>query len=1223
MRRLVSLLALVALATGCATTQTYVAPERRDEPVPALPGGEVAHQVFLTANTGDLDGDAGRALRALADAARAAGEDATVVVLGDVTDGGLPDDDAPGRARAEAPVRALIAALDGVSGDVVVVPGDRDWGRGEDGVKRLEDLLDDAFGDDVLTPGDQAGGPREWEPAEGLRLIALDTAWWLLDDDDRPEGEAEDQDIRLPSDVARVLEQVILDRDDSRIVVLAHHPLISRGPRGGHRSNALSSLASRTLGLGTQDLASPRYRSLRSSLGRVAATHDRLVWAAGHDRILQTYDDVINTLRRQTHLVAGTGGDEASAASGGDGALYVSSRPGYQRLVYYADGRLWGETVEVDEGGAARVVFRVELAGVNAELVDTEVPVAVAAAELPPEIGRTVTRAADQDFVTDRFKNDGFTRAVFGKNYRDVWKTPVAFRTIDLGTEAGGLEPVKRGGGLQTITLRLKGGDGHEYGLRLLEKSGLAQVPYALRDGLVGDIVLELRAAMIPYGSLVTAPLARTAGVPQPDPEIVFVPDDPRLGRYRETFANRLALFEVRPNDDMSDVAGFEGMTDVVSAASMREEVREDQDHRVDQRAYLRARLFDMLVADWDRHADQWRWAAYEPGELDPSLTGDAATQGKVYRPIARDRDFAFFRTGGLLGFFLAYGDDRFEPYGPDYTPAYGLTFNGFDQDRRFFNQLTREDMLEVARDLQRDLTDLEIGRAVASVPREVRRIEGTFWERALQGRRDQLPEYAERLYRLHANVVDVIGSDQRELFEAEHQPNGDLLVTVSRYKGGNKGRQLYQRTFDADATNEVRLYGFAGRDRFAVRRDGPIRVRIIGGGGEDEATSDAGNVFAYDTPDGIELDGRLRDRRSSDPSVNRYDPKEYVPTNRRLVPFGGYNATDGVSLGLGAQIMVPGFRLGPDAGMHFVFGDVLTSTGGVALGYQGRMREAVRTLDLEVDAIASTPRYVRNFYGFGNETLLIDPDDARIQLARVQGDALLGGQLGERFRFVAGPSLRYADARRDTTGFVPEAIAGLPADAFSAQFHAGGAARLSIGTVLPGINPRQGVRILGHAAGYAPVTGAADAYGRVGGEVIAYVPFSLRPQLTLALRAGADHRLGDFPFFDGAVVGATTGLRGYRRERFTGTTAAFANAEIRTKLFEIPTLLAPVDVGAFGFADAGRVFPDASSNGLTSDLQIGAGGGLWFGLLDYGLLTTTLARGEETLFSVGLGFQY
>ncbi len=32
----------------------------------------------------------------------------------------------------------------------------------------------------------------------------------------------------------------------------------------------------------------------------------------------------------------------------------------------------------------------------------------------------------------------------------------------------------------------------------------------------------------------------------------------------------------------------------------------------VDARAYLRARLMDVLIGDWDRHLEQWRWARYE-----------------------------------------------------------------------------------------------------------------------------------------------------------------------------------------------------------------------------------------------------------------------------------------------------------------------------------------------------------------------------------------------------------------------------------------------------------------------------------------------------------------------------------------------------------------------------------------------------------------------------------
>ena len=1248
MRLPLTLLALAALVAGCATTATYVAPDRRAEPVPPLPDGEVAHEVFLAANTGDLDAnDDAPVLRALGAAARAAGEDVTVAILGDVTADGLPPEDDPDRAEAEAPVRALIAALDGVEGRVLVVPGDRDWAQGEDGVKRLEDLLDDAFDADVLTPGDQAGGPKQDKAAEGLRLIALDTAWWLLDTDDRAEGDAEDQDVRTPGDVTRILEQVVLDRDDDRIVVLAHHPLISRGPYAGYRGDPLTSLAARTVGFSAQDLASPRYRAMRSSLGRVAELHDRLVWAAGHDRILQTYDDVVNTLRRQTHLVSGTAGGEVAAAGAG-GALHVASRPGYQRLVYYADGRLWTETVEVAADGTETVTFRAEIAGANAELVDTEVPDVVAEADLPDNLGGTVTRAADADFVTDRFQNDWATRFLLGRNYRDVWKTPVEFRVIDIGTEKGGLEPINRGGGLQTTSLHLQAGDGHEYSLRLLEKSGLAQVPYEVRDGLIGDVVLELRAAMNPYAALVVAPLAEAAGIPQPDPEIVLVPDDPRLGRYRDLFANRLALFEIRPDDDMSDVPGFEGMDDLDSSPTLRENMREDHDHRVDQRAFLRARLFDMLIADWDRHADQWRWAAYEPGRLDPTLTGEDSTRGKVYRPVARDRDFALYDIGGLLQPLLQAGyDRRLQRLDDDYGSVEGLTQNGFYQDRRFLGELDADDWRAEAESLQAALTDEAIDRALRALPGPIyERLVG-FWTDVLRGRRDELVGGALEYYELQSGTVDVIGSDQRELFEVVRQPDGSLDVTMRDYKDAEAGRTLYERTFVPSETEEVRLYGFAGRDAFRVTGSGPetIALRIIGGAGEDEVAAPAGGVALYDTPDGATLAeaGRgIEDRRSDAPDVNRYDETEHVLGQRGYVPVLGYRATDGVVLGAGVTWSVPGFRLRPYAATHTVVANVATATGGVAGSYTGRMREAIGAFDLDVDALASTPRYARNFYGLGNGSPDVPSDLARVDLARVQARAGLGTPLGQGLRLVVGPTARYADPSRDSLlvlpdGAGPAPVARLSDRLFEGQAHAGGFARLEATTADVRANPRQGLRLAAEGSVFAGLSGAAETYGAVGGEAVAYVPLRVAPQFTLALRAGAEHRFGTFPFFDAAVLGGPGSIRGYRRERFAGRTAASGSAELRAKLFNVDAYVLPLEVGALGFADAGRVWADdapcptdieclslAAATYPGDDLQLGYGGGLWFGLLDRAVVNLTVGTSDEaTLVTVGLGFAY
>ena len=59
--------------------------------------------------------------------------------------------------------------------------------------------------------------------------------------------------------------------------------------------------------------------------------------------------------------------------------------------------------------------------------------------------------------------------------------------------------------------------------------------------------------------------------------------------------------------------------------------VIEENDHRADQFAVLRARLLDIIIGDFDRNLDQWKWATSDTGK------------GKLYYPIPRDRDQAFF----------------------------------------------------------------------------------------------------------------------------------------------------------------------------------------------------------------------------------------------------------------------------------------------------------------------------------------------------------------------------------------------------------------------------------------------------------------------------------------------------------------------------------------------------------------------------------------------------
>ena len=345
--------------------------------------------------------------------------------------------------------------------------------------------------------------------------------------------------------------------------------------------------------------------------------------------------------------------------------------------------------------------------------------------------------------------------------------------------------------------------------------------------------------------------------------------------------------------------------------------------------------------------------------------------------------------------------------------------------------------------------------------------------------------------------------------------------------------------------------------------------------------------------------------------------------------------------VGASLTYRVPGFRLAPFAATHVFSGSVATSTGGLAAAYSGRMRHAVQAVDLDVDASASTPRYVRNFFGLGNATQPGGDGDERIDIAQARVEAGFGGPLGQGLRLVVGPTVRFADVHRDSlvAGVVPPVavLAQIRPDVYDATVHAGAFARLELTTAYGGLNPRQGMTLTATGAYRAGVAGAASSYGQLGGDAAAYVPLLFARQLTLALRAGADTRFGDFPFFDAAVLGGPGSLRGYRRQRFAGRTAAYGGAELRASLFRVDTYAAPFSVGVLAFGDAGRVWADTPPCSIDplancvnvdpdagSHIHAGYGGGLFLDVLDRAIATLNVGRSsEETLITFGGGFSF
>ena len=138
---------------------------------------------------------------------------------------------------------------------------------------------------------------------------------------------------------------------------------------------------------------------------------------------------------------------------------------------------------------------------------------------------------------------------------------------------------------------------------------------------------------------------------------------------------------------------------------------------------------------------------------------------------------------------------------------------------------------------LEKNLTDDVIEEAFKDWPQEVYNIKGDEIIEKLKSRRADFQNMAKKLYSFLAKDVNVLGTEDNDLFEVKRLKDGKTQVNVYELsKKGKKKAQYYSRTFDPKETKEIRLYGFANDDVFRI--DGKSKkgsmIRIIAGTGDD-----------------------------------------------------------------------------------------------------------------------------------------------------------------------------------------------------------------------------------------------------------------------------------------------------------------------------------------------------------------------------------------------------
>lgn len=1237
------LLLILLISMSCNRYQPYV---NKDFINPGRePLNPPEYSVFFT---GDFDNlSAGHPnIRLLQNMVASAKDETAVILLGNyLYPEGLPDEEDKDYDQKSKQLENLLDELKQLKGELYMLPGNRDWENGgQDGPERIRDLeayIEDYLDDDqIFVPGGGCPGPMEIDLRDDLTLLVFDSQWWLQNESKYSlDSDCDFDDLETEEDHRRQILVSIRDalerNKDKTVIFAAHHPLYSSGRHGGHFpieenlfpltaiNNSLWIPLPGFIYTGTrkflgsyQDLAHPEYKELRKSLDNIFSNYPNVVYLAAHDHNLQyTENSGIH------HIVSGAA-TSADYSAGNRKTDFALQSTGIGKLDFYDNGDVWLEFVVPDEDSkTGKTVFRTFLFNQknrkNGEITDEQM--------LPDYSDSTVVKIASTQYNTGKLK-----RFWMGDNYRDVWNEPVRFPVFDIGAEHGGLDIIKRGGGQQTKSVRLEAPDERQYVLRSVEKYVEGALPDELRGTVAVDIVQDGISQSNPYGALVVPYLADATGVYHTNPQIVFVPDDPRLGIYRREMAGRLYLYEERPDDDRTDVASFGRPEKIESTQKVLKELENKHDHRVDQQSVLRARLLDMVIADWDRHDDQWRWAEFDHDDL------------TVYRPIPRDRDNTFFVAEGPVQWLTKrkWLQPKFQGFGYDTKNIPGFNYNARFFDRSFLHQTTRDQWQDAAKQMQKELTDDVIENAVKEgFPEEVYPLAGEETISKLKARRDKLPEFADEQYLFLARKVDIPGTDDRDLFVIERLNDNQTKVTgweLSQKKGHIKDI-FYQRTFNHDETREIRIYGQKDQDKFIVKGDvnKGILVRIIGGKGRDTIIDESHvrgwsrKTWIYDKKSKNNVlvkSGETRDLRSNRKGVNNYDRKIFRYNVVMPQAYFGYSIDDGAFIGGGVFIKNYNFR---DSTFHRLIGNYAYETDAFNIRYTGLISSFIRSFDLVTDVEVSVPNVVGNFYGFGNETENkagkngeLDREYYRVRYHYGLLRPRLRKTISRDFEVLFGGTFMFGKVERTEGRFIDDLEAnGLSEDIFLDQYVAG----VNAGFIYDNRDnedfPTRGILWHVNARRMFDLNAYSGNFTGLSSDLSLYLSFRKDPRMILALRFGGGKNWGDYPFYMAQGLGDKTSLRGFRANRFTGDAAFYQNTELRLKLFHLNTYLLNGNLGILGFNDVGRVwYGDEDSK----KWHQGYGFGLW--MTPYNMLTMNVSLNlseEEEYINLRLSYLF
>lgn len=1079
---------------------------------------------------------------------------------------------------------------------VYFVPGNHDWDKmgpkGLEKIKRQWQYLNSQHDSLLrLVPPDGCPDPVEINVSDSLTIIAFDSEWWLF-----PFSKSNpwaDCDCRNKDEIIDRLDELAYKNRYKIILLASHHPFQTYGHHGGYFNwkdhlfpfTALNkNLYIPLPGIGSlypflrktfsnpEDAGHPLYEHMIRDIDNVFAISPNFIHVAGHEHGLQFIKS------KQIQVVSGAGAKE-SYIKKGKHALFAETIPGFV-TADLLPGNTMRFTYHTWSDSGLHTAFTYEQPYTNVK---------------PVEDAQLEVIRADSLQVSAYKKFDEVSkvhRFFFGENYRKEWAALTKFPVIRISEIHGGLTPLERGGGHQTRSLRLEDKSGKEWVLRSVQKYPEVILPEQLRETFAKDIVVDAMSAQHPYSALMVPPLANAAGVPHTHPMIGIVAPDKQLGRYSRVFANTICLLEER-----------EPLGKSVNTIKMLNALNEDNDNNFDSTSFLRARLLDLFIGDWDRHIDQWRFVDEKKGK------------GKHFLAVPRDRDQALYTNQGVFPYIESreWVQPFFEGFNPKIRKAGTLLFTSTLLNARLLNQFSYDEWMKITRDFMALLTDSVLESSLQQLPQSAYQIRHDALLKIMKARRDNLPKAMDAYYHFLYKSPFIRVSDKNELVEVRDANNEGMQIVIHKLsKDGEVKEQLFSNTFYPSTTREIRLFTGKGNDSIMIdNKNAAVCLRITGGDGNKKyhVVESKRKVSVYEKENNAVFSGdtqRLRKHLSDDTLNTAIIPGNLFNATAPLIS-GGFNLDDGFLLGAGFRhvrgigYLSNRYSMNNYRSMQQFTVSHSFSTNAFRIRYNGEWLEALGKADLLLQASAFAPDNTQNFFGTGNETPFIKAGDykrfyrARFDLYNV--NPALRWKTRKDKSIIIGPSFQYYhyDTAENKGRYLESNPFIHSYDSTSIaedKMHAG----LLINYVSDSRNnaliPTWGSYVNIKLLGYAGLNNYSKSFAQLTAEIDLYKSVNPSSTIVIAERLGGAATVGKPAFYQSVFLGGQENLLGYRQFRFAGQHMLYNNLEARIKLTDIANYILPGQIGLTGFFDIGRVWEREDHSDKWHN---GYGGGIYF----------------------------